>query len=470
MGSGFTQLAIDIAAKSTESDALSRFRIPRSAWVLTAAAVFLAPTPSLAAKKKDKEAAPVVRENLLVGFSQGAAVQAYYKRWRGPQWFKESDGAAAKLATILRRARLEGLPQGEALAVQVEDAARQAATLDKRALAEAEQILSAAWVSYVEVTRRPVPDMIYGYATLAPKPARADEVLAAAAGAQSLAQHLDEVSAVNPLYASLRDAAWAQFNANPAIAPDPRIAMNLARLRSVPRTERFALVNIASQMLVMYENGKPVDTMRVVVGTNELPTPMISSVIFYATFNPYWNVPEHLVRKTVAPNVIKTGMSYLTTRGYQVMTNWAVDAATIPPTSVNWNAVASGSTRVRVRQLPNASNSMGKIKFSFDNGEGIFLHDTPAREYFAKPERALSNGCVRLQDAARFGRWLLRREAAAPSALPEQFVPLPVGVPVYLTYLTAQETGGKVTFLKDIYGWDSGGSFQPLGVTSNLAR
>jgi murein L,D-transpeptidase YcbB/YkuD len=113
---------------------------------------------------------------------------------------------------------------------------------------------------------------------------------------------------------------------------------------------------------------------------------------------------------------------------------------------------------------------MGKIKFSFDNGEGIFLHDTPAREYFAKPERALSNGCVRLQDAARFGRWLLRREAAAPSALPEQFVPLPVGVPVYLTYLTAQETGGKVTFLKDIYGWDSGGSFQPLGVTSNLAR
>jgi murein L,D-transpeptidase YcbB/YkuD len=45
-----------------------------------------------------------------------------------------------------------------------------------------------------------------------------------------------------------------------------------------------------------------------------------------------------------------------------------------------------------------------------------------------------------------------------------------VGVPVYLTYLTAQETGGKVTFLKDIYGWDSGGSFQPLGVTSNLAR
>ena len=81
-------------------------------------------------------------------------------------------------------------------------------------------------------------------------------------------------------------------------------------------------------------------------------------------------------------------------------------------------------------------------------------------EAFAKARRDLSNGCVRLEDAQRFGRWLLGREPVAPSAEPEQFVQLPKGIPIYLTYLTAQPVDGKIVYTTDIYGRDTHGVAQ----------
>ena len=39
--------------------------------------------------------------------------------------------------------------------------------------------------------------------------------------------------------------------------------------------------------------------------------------MYYAIANPYWYVPEHLVRK-VAANVSKQGPAYLKARGYEV--------------------------------------------------------------------------------------------------------------------------------------------------------
>ena len=446
-------------------------RFARTASLVMAAAALTVTVPAVARSKKDKEAVqPDVVNPRLAAFAQGLAVHSYYKRYRGPDWFKDEGVAATRLAALLRRAQLEGMPQGPSLATEIESAALTAKSKGKAQQAAAEQLLSAIWVTYVETIQRPTADVIYGYPALTPRPTAPERVLSAAAAAPSLAQHLDQVAAVNPIYSQLRDSAWTQVGSNPGAVPDRRIMMNLERLRSLPKTERFAMVNIATQTLTMYEYGKPVDSMKVVVGMQDLPTPMISSVIYYATFNPYWNVPEHLVRKTVAPNVLKSGVSYLTVRGYEVMTSWAADATAISPSTIDWKAVAAGSVRVRVRQKPNAGNSMGKLKFSFENGEGIFLHDTPTKEYFAKSQRTLSNGCIRLEDARRFGRWLLKREPVAPSTTPEQFVQLPVGVPVYVTYLTAVESSGKIAFQDDIYGWDAGGKFKPLGAAASAAR
>ena len=49
--------------------------------------------------------------------------------------------------------------------------------------------------------------------------------------------------------------------------------------------------------------------MKIIVGTNELPTPLIASMMYYVTYNPYWHAPDHLVRKTIAPTVLRQGMT-----------------------------------------------------------------------------------------------------------------------------------------------------------------
>ena len=396
----------------------------------------------------------------IADMPQQAAVQAFYSRWQGPSWFDKGGQAATELVGILRRAPLDGFTAGPALAGRVEQAIQTAATGNPQNKAAGERVLSAAWVAYAQAIRQPTRGMIYGYASLTPKPADADQILATAAAAPSLEQHLVEVSAINPVYADLRDAAWRQMQSAPQATPDARILLNLERLRSLPAVNRFALVDAATQRLRMYENGRQVDSMKVIVGMRQFPTPMIASVIYYATFNPYWNVPEHLIRKTIAPNVLRQGTAYLQSRGYQVMSGWSDDATVIPSDRIDWKAVAAGQTRIRVRQLPGPQNSMGRLKFSFANGEDIYLHDTPSKDLFAKAERALSNGCIRLEDAQRFGRWLLGREPVAPSREPEQFVQLPQGVPIYVTYLTAQQVDGKISYLTDIYGRDALGLSQ----------
>ena len=393
-----------------------------------------------------------------------ASVAAFYKQYTlQPLWFKGGvpSPAVADLIRILRRAPFDGFPEGPQLASQVEAAALSAASGNSASVSAAERTTSAAWVAYVQAIKRPTPGMIYAYPVLAPQGSRTDQILLTAAGAPSLQVHVNNVSNVNPIYAQLRNAAWVQAQSTGNMTPDPRLLANLERARSLPAGGRFILVDAASQQLRMYENGQPVDSMKVVVGDKAklgLPTPMIASVIHYMTFNPYWNVPHHLVRKSVAPGVLKDGTKYLKAKGYEIMSDWTETATVISPDKVDWKAVLSGEKQVRVRQRPGPLNSMGKMKFPFPSGQDIYLHDTPTREYFAKDMRALSNGCVRLEAAPRLARWLLGRDPTPPSADPEIRVQLPQGVPVYLTYLTAQPTPTGVAYLPDIYGWDVPGA------------
>ena len=136
------------------------------------------------------------------------------------------------------------------------------------------------------------------------------------------------------------------------------------------------------------------------------------------------------------------------------MADWSTGSATIPFETIDWKAVQAGKVRLRVRQKPGKENFMGILKFPFPNPQDIYLHDTPAKVLFGQKSRNLSNGCVRVEDATRLGRWLLGREPVAPGSDPEIRVQMPKGVPIILTYLTAQPKDGKLTYLTDIYGWD----------------
>jgi murein L,D-transpeptidase YcbB/YkuD len=94
------------------------------------------------------------------------------------------------------------------------------------------------------------------------------------------------------------------------------------------------------------------------------------------------------------------------------------------------------------------------VKFLFPNDEGIYLHDTPNRDLLVKEDRHLSNGCIRLEDAPALGRWMMGKSFGTKSEAPEQAVPLPAPVPVYLTYLTATAGTKGVALLADVYGRD----------------
>src|SRR4029079_15287626 len=129
--------------------------------------------------------------------------------------------------------------------------------------------------------------------------------------------------------------------------PDPRLLANLDRVRSIPSSGKFIVVDSGTQLLTMFENGRPVDSMKIVVGKTEYPTPMIASVIYYIVYNPYWNAPDHLVRK-IAQNYLSMGDGYLRSRGYQVMKDWSASAEVVPSAEVDWKAVASGKTQIRI--------------------------------------------------------------------------------------------------------------------------
>jgi L,D-transpeptidase YcbB len=253
----------------------------------------------------------------------------------------------------------------------------------------------------------------------------------------------DGIAGADVIEALNRDPAWY----------DRKIAVNLDRARLLPGPGvRHVTVDTAAARLIYYQDGMEAGRMKVVVGKPNEQTPMLAGMLRYATLNPYWNVPSDLVHRKITTGVLNGGT--MQKLGFEALTDWSAQAQPLEPSQINWSAVAAGQQELRVRQLPGPSNAMGRVKFMFPNDLGIYLHDTPERALFAKSERYFSSGCVRLEDAPRLGEWLFGKPLPTAGGAPEQNMPLPRPVPVYLTYLTVQPTANGVTYLKDAYGRD----------------
>lgn len=434
--------------------------------LLTSTMLALLAVPGAAdARKKPK---PLPAPVAAVRVVPTDPVELYYYQYSdAPIWFRSdaTRAAASRMSAILRRAPIDGFTAGPALAAEVDAAIASATPGNTAAIKAAEIKLSKAWVAYMQHLRTVPKGVIFGYQMLAPH-SRPDQILLTTAAATDLASAVDRMADVNPTYRALREAALASG----MTSADPALLSNLERARFLPASGRFVIVDAGSAMLTMYENGQPVDRMKVIVGMPELQTPMIASIIHYVTLNPYWNVPPNLIKKTVAPGAIKGGDGYLKPRAYEVMSGWDVNATVVPASSVDWKKVLEHPESIRVRQKPGGANSMGRLKVPFPSGQDIFLHDTPQKEKFALQDRHLSNGCVRLEDAKRFARWLLGREPAMSGNDPEQMVQLQTGVPIYLTYLTAEPgPDGKLAMRKDAYGWDGRPDLQLAAATQYIS-
>jgi murein L,D-transpeptidase YcbB/YkuD len=238
-----------------------------------------------------------------------------------------------------------------------------------------------------------------------------------------------------------------------------RLALiNLDRARRLPGTDekgRYVLVDAGAARIHLFEDGKLTDSMRAIVGKSASATPMMAAQIRYASVNPYWNVPPDLVQTLIAPKVLSEGLGHIAAERYQILSDWSEEPQIVDPATIDWKAVAAGKTELRMRQLPGHANSMGAIKFMMPNDYGIYLHDTPDKSLFAKDERWLSNGCVRVEDARRLASWLFGSMPKGKDPNAEEDVALDRPVPVYITYLTVGASADGLVFRKDPYDRDA---------------
>jgi murein L,D-transpeptidase YcbB/YkuD len=387
--------------------------------------------------------------------SGGSSTASVWQVGSRPQWVSSGDTqAAVQLIGLLQDSNLDGLDPKNFNLKALQRAVNSAARGKPAAVARANAALDRALVSYVsELRSQPSGEWSVVDRAAVPATPSASMLLERAAAAPSLKAWIDAMPFMHHSYAELRRALVDAESRGDARAA-ARLRINLARTRFLPSSGRFVLVNTAAQRLYMYDDGRLVDSMRVVVGKPVNPTPMMAGMIRFTAVNPYWNVPPDLAAERIAPNVVKQGVAYLKHQGYVVFSDWSDDAAPIDPSTIDWQAVADRRVDVRVRQNPGPANAMGQMKFMFPNPQGVYLHDTPDKQLLNEDARLFSGGCVRLEDAPRLAQWLYGHPLVIKTRAPEQPIGLDHPVPVYLAYLTAVPSGEQIVFYDDIYGKD----------------
>ena len=414
------------------------------------AAALLAPAPAFA------QSAPVAAVAAAGQPQAGQGVADFYKARKGaPLWLTPQAGdAAQQLISLLSSASVDGLNPQKYYSAQLQAAVERAQAKNKRKdIERADEELSEAFVAYVEDLRQdPGVGITWVDAALRPKPPSPLAALLEASAAPSLPAYVTTMGWMHPFYAELRHAiAEHQYSDD---QQREILELNLKRARILPAgKQRYVLVNAAQQRLFMYEDGKPVDSMVVVVGKTKYPTPMLAAYIRYAALNPYWYVPSDLAWDDVGQFTVKDP-SYFDRMGYEQVSDWSKDPQILDGHKIDWQAVRDGKQEVLLRQKPGPENFMGRIKFMFPNQFGVYLHDNPRRNLFKESVRYFSGGCVRLEDAWRLSRWLFHRELTWEGAGTEQPVMLPQPVPVYITYMTAVPDGQTIAYYDDAYGRD----------------
>ena len=219
-----------------------------------------------------------------------------------------------------------------------------------------------------------------------------------------------------------------------------QIEANMERWRWLPRTleTRRIEVNVPDASLRVWDGATTLLTSRIIVGRKDNPTPMFRTAVASITVNPPWDVPLDIARKEILPKLARHP-GYLRAH-HMILLKPGV-----------------------VRQLPGADNALGQLKLEMPNRFSVYLHDTPARTLFARTDRDLSHGCMRVEQIlplasialtgdAEKGLDQLKQAIAAGSTA---HIPLTAPLPVYVLYWTVWvDADGSVAFRSDLYGRD----------------
>ncbi len=246
-----------------------------------------------------------------------------------------------------------------------------------------------------------------------------------------------------------------------------KVLLNLDRVKWLPRkmNKRYLIVNIPEYRLHYIEDSQVKEKIKVIVGNTKHPTPIFSNKISFIVLNPYWKVPEGIVKREIVPAMIKNP-NYLRKQGLEIHETWSEYSSKISPQSIYWEQYADGYIKFpfRIMQPPGKKNALGKIKFKFPNRFDVYLHDTPTKYLFKKDKRAFSHGCVRVSEPkkllatiATFNQNIkLKKTEKTLKGKRQTQINIKQKLPINILYLTAgfNAKTNEVEFRNDIYHYD----------------
>lgn len=220
-------------------------------------------------------------------------------------------------------------------------------------------------------------------------------------------------------------------------------------------------VNIPAYELHVIRNDSLIRRHRVVTGAPDHQSPEFSAKIRYVTLVPFWHVPHSIATKEIAV-YLRRDTTYLRKHGYQLLNK---DNQPADLTNVRWKSLGENYFPFKVRQNGGYGNSLGIVAFHFPNKHDVYLHDTPAKNFFRKNMRAFSHGCIRLQNPIQMAEFILKQDRkwkkneftmdtlmAWIGKRYEQRIILKKSIPIEIDYITVTaDSLGKITFHPDVY-------------------
>lgn len=139
----------------------------------------------------------------------------------------------------------------------------------------------------------------------------------------------------------------------------------------------------------------------------------------------------------------------------------------------DWNPPPSLIARGRQYVPPGPDNPLGLLRFSTDNADNVYLHDTDEHELFDLSHRARSSGCVRVQGWHEMAEMLSNQTAEQVDARLAKGTTTYQKIartPVWLTYSLVDQVDGRVGVYPDVYdqqslaiGYDALDQASPVG-------
>jgi murein L,D-transpeptidase YcbB/YkuD len=240
-----------------------------------------------------------------------------------------------------------------------------------------------------------------------------------------------------------------------------KLMVNMERCRWLPSEtyKDYFVINIPDFKLYVYENDTFSWNMNVVVGKVLTKTVIFHGDMKYVVFSPRWTIPSSIIASEVLP-AIKKNIGYLAKKNFEVVD---FDGNVVNPYTVKWNKYTANTLPYKIVQKSGDDNALGRVKFLFPNSYNIYMHDTPAKSYFAEQTRTFSHGCVRLAEPKKLAQYILRNDTTwnemriDTSMMQDHEIryTIPNPIPVYIVYFTSWvDSKGNLNLRNDIYGRD----------------